>query len=269
VNYILPFLRFSTEPTSFPSYAIDLSAGAPPQRLLTPAAAVSGPYLDTRAAVQTLQELAGLLQRGMLPAALREQGADRKSLIPVVDHLLRHWSDQAPVRKYRHHPVSGRVKAVWGMPSVQALLWGRTRENLLVWEVRNLSKGGLRVAVGPRDALEVGALVAVRAEDALTWHLGAVRRIERVAGESVLGVETLTMTPQAVHLQWSGGGCDGIALAAPRARISLLLPADFLQPRGTLQMSVDGAVFELSAGEAGEMLDDCRLLHFQVKSLAA
>lgn len=214
--------RFALHSTPGPacSFVFDLSLHQAPVR--TRKAALPTPpqrFFGIGTAHEALQRLQQHWhQQGRLPpdTGIGEQyPAD--DIEQVLTHLLRCWADEAPVRRRARAPVVQRLTVVPGWAG--AWPWLQTGEAASPaplpvalaesWVVTDASDSGCG-AVLPAlsgDWLEVGALLAVRAETATAPRMALVRRIAAAGdGQYRVGLEFLGDQALAVWLHPIPGG---------------------------------------------------------------
>lgn len=197
VHYVLPRLELSTAPTTTTLYWIDSAHSLPPARLVQiPKHAAQARFFGGVVAANALQELLELASVGNLPAGFALQhDADGSHLVSVLSHMIRLWSNEAPVRRHRRHPMPGRLLVVDGMERMLARLsGGESAPAPRDWAVRDASLQGIGADApsGDIDGVEIGSLVGMHSADGDRWRIGAVRRLWRSSrGLSQIGIELL------------------------------------------------------------------------------
>ncbi len=155
-----------------------------------------------------LKGLAARAARGELP--LSEIGVDRHSVeivAPTVQHLVRHWCDAPPERRFARRRAPQRIEVAHGFEEIVAKVgnlpsaypFASARE---IWLIENAGEGGIGVlAALPHGAwASVGGLVALRYPEAGVWNLAIVRHINEDKEDRFLGLEVVSKGGVAVSL---------------------------------------------------------------------
>lgn len=249
IEFSLPMLDFRADsPAGAVCHVAPDLAGAP-RRVLPVAPASAGAwFLATRVARGALQELAEQSGRGLVPMGL--ECAGRGQLTAALHHLLSHWSEAPRMRSYRRHVLGGRLTAVRGIDDLRQLFAGESVSCLAEWEFRDVSRGGIGVALPPQSAaaVAVGELVGVLPHDGDVWQFGIVKRAWTEADASmVLGLEALAHKPVLVSADDGLVRAD-VFLCDPLLRgeaVRVAAPASVLRPDVPLSVAADGAVQQL------------------------
>ncbi|MBS0368654.1 MAG: hypothetical protein JSS57_05585 [Proteobacteria bacterium] len=196
-------------------FAVDLEALSPPRRCLVPPTEPSSTmrYFDPADAMPVLGELGQDAEGG----GRGFDGMDDSTVAATIRHLIRHWGEQPPTRRFRRHPVGGTLSLATGLGFIRSLISG---EALLrpaaAWALQDASRNGfgVRSTVMDPEVCRVGTLVAAHLGENGRWVLGVVRRVrvDEKGGASV-GVQRLSDDPQPVIFDdgarsWNGILCD-------------------------------------------------------------
>lgn len=221
VHYVLPRLELTTAPGMATQYWVDLGHALPPARLMHMPQQVSAAlFFSGVSATTALQELLELVSAGNVPAGFmlqHEHGS--ASLFSVLSHMLRRWSNDAPLRRYRRHPMPGRLLVATGLESFMSRLGGEELPagGLRDWSSRDASTHGVgaEAPAGDIDEVKLGMLLGLHSSDGDRWRVGTVRRLWRAArGGDQVGIELLGDAPVGALVD------DG----AQRVKIILLDP---------------------------------------------
>jgi len=138
---------------------------------------------------------------------------ERENALELLEHLLKCWSPQAPVRRHERHVVKSRLDVANGWtgvlealdPAASLSFDGSGMES---WVVENVSAGGFGalVAAIKGDWLRVGTFVAMQPEGGSNWLVGVVRRVQKTSGSQArVGVETLARSPEIAQFALGRG----------------------------------------------------------------
>lgn len=263
--FVLPMFDFRSRPFPRATYYVYPREGLPPRRLVRrPDDSDGAWFYSPGVAVGALKELLENLTAGKAPLALAVGLEGETVLRTVLEHLIRHWSEMPPVRRFRRHPLGGILSAVRGIDELQELLSGRGPVAEAEWSLKNVSRGGLGAYVcgESEPSVRVGQLVGVRADGGGAWHLAIVRRTWTEAGEHpFVGLETLSQRPVLASVDNGRAAievffCDpvlkgeALRVAAPSNQLSPDLPlfvtnGGRVQKLKPLQGSVAGEGFDL------------------------
>lgn len=261
VDISLSFLTLLRGVSPAALYMVDPAAAPIPVRASRASVSSGWSYIPG-AAVEFLAELHGQLLHGGVPSLLA--GGDPRLLCETAAHLRRLWSHRPPVRRFRRHLVDAELLVVRGYDSVRDLFIAAGEVASSVWQVIDLSRGGVGALVirgTAQSTPENGDLLAFRPKDGSSWHLGIVRRVRFAKDSAEVGVETLSVRPALIHVDDGRTPvhmffCDpvlrgeAVRVIAPkgmiRENVPLFVTADGrvskLKP---LDVSMDGRGFEL------------------------
>jgi hypothetical protein len=148
--------------------------------------------------------------------------------LETLQRLLLYWGDTPPRRKYARTRFATRVDVVFGLDAVMRVV-GKLDQELVIaqkfeilfddgregkqepegalmetWMLKDISLRGLGALTTRRaqGALKIGALLAFRLENANTWCIGIVRRlqVDRQKNSDV-GAEILSRNPQLFRIK--------------------------------------------------------------------
>ena len=197
VHYGLPRLELASAPSTTALFWVDVASGYPPVRLMHMPRDVAQPrFFSAIKAAMALEGVLDDLTEGRLPEGLSLQAQDE--VVPLksaISHVVRIWSNDAPMRRGRRHPMPGSMMVVGGFAPLLSSVHGLA-DNVAPrsWNIRDASTHGIGLDVPGHeiDALEIGTLVGLYAQDGDRWRVGAVRRMWRGADEAAqVGVELL------------------------------------------------------------------------------
>lgn len=199
MTFVVPMLNFRSRPFAGAMYYVRPQDGVAPRRLVRLPDELDGAWFySAGVAVGALKELVENLAAGKAPLALAAGEEGEKVLRTVLEHLIRHWSETPPVRRFRRHLLGGKLSAVRGIDQLQRLFSGRSSVAEVEWSLKDVSRGGLGAYVCSESepSVRVGQLVGVRANGGAAWHLAIVRRTWTGAREyPFVGLETLSQRP--------------------------------------------------------------------------
>lgn len=228
IDRVLPWLEFSPSPMLSVQTWVDVARDAPPARLLhTPRDSVLPRYFNATPAIARLQQLLDLDSLGQLPPELL-QGTTASGAARVLSHMIRVWSDEAPLRRERRHTMPARMQVVSGFAEVLAVLQGRP-PGWRHWQVRDASLHGLGVEMSADQGadLPLGSLLALRPDDGTCWRLGVMRRRWYAqAGQLQCGVELFSGRLDVVRVDDGAQRCEVLLLDPLQhgAPLRLILP---------------------------------------------
>ncbi|BAL23624.1 hypothetical protein AZKH_1297 [Azoarcus sp. KH32C] len=247
--FALPMLNFRSRPFAGATYYVCPREGAAPRRLVRPPNELDGGWFySAGVAVGALKELLENLIVGKAPLALAAGEDGEKVLRTVLEHLILHWSETPPVRRFRRHMLDGTLSAVCGIDQLRELFSGRSSVAEVEWSLKDVSRGGLGAYIcgESEPSVRVGQLVGVRANDCAAWHLAIVRRTWTGAGEyPFVGLETLSQRPVPARVDDGRASADvflcdpilkgeALRIAAGSNQLSSDLPL-FITDGGRLQ----------------------------------
>lgn len=177
VDQMLPWLEFSASPMLSVQTWVDAATAQAPARLRrTPQDAQLPRYFNATPAVARLQQLLEQEALGRLPSALL-QGLPAGGAARMLTHMIRVWSDEAPLRRERRHAMPVGMQVVSGFTQVLAVLQGHPPA-WRHWQVRDASLHGLglEMSVEQGGDCALGTLLALRPDDGTCWRVGVLRR---------------------------------------------------------------------------------------------
>lgn len=206
VRYVMPTLVYSESCSQGAAYVLPFRSGERPRRLRPGAKETeSGIYFDPTSALELLGELNSVMLKGLVPAALAAGACARERVLAAVHHLRRAWAGVPFARRYRRHPLAGRLRALLGFHDLALELSAQFEgeETAEAWDMFDVSRNGIGILVPAEDCgrIMVGDLIGVQGEDGGTWHIGVVRRIVRSRdGAGIVGMESITRCAVAASM---------------------------------------------------------------------
>lgn len=252
---------FTVGPRSQPeaTHWLDLAAAEAPMRLARPPRPTDSVRFFCGAdAMDFLHHLTVRIdERDAIPEEFRRELDYGPPLAKaMIEHLRRYCGIDAATRKGPRHRFDSRLEVVWGFDEILdrlqpdrslAFLAAETDE----WLMEDAGAGGVKAVVSgaPRGWLQVGALVAVRAQATARWQVGIVRRLLRARTdrtEVAVQMHTRDATPVALHANSDGTSDFGLLLDGRRARAGLIV---VVRPGavhdGPFRVERDGATLQL------------------------
>jgi len=270
IEFALPMLQFQADAVHGAVYCLPPDLAASPRRMVrAPEIRDGASFLSTRVALGALRELAGQLQRGEVSPGFRFASGDSAGFVAGIQHLLRHWSDASPIRRYRRHILGGKLTAVRGIEDLRQLFAGESVSYLAEWEFRDASRGGIGAAIpaGAPAPVGVGELIGILPHDGEAWQLGIVRRawLESDAATRI-GLEALSQRPVLASAD------DGLVRAEvfvcdPLSRgeaVRIAAPANTLRAGVPLFLTTNGSIQKLKPLDAAMTGDGFELRVYQV-----
>lgn len=270
LDFSLPMLQFQAVPFSAATYYVDPNWSVGPRRMVrVPETRTGTWFFSPRVAADALREVADQLAAGNVPhgLALGEEG--EASLKVGLEHLLRHWSEMPPVRRYRRHLLGGTLSAVRGITGLQRLFSGQTVVQQAEWSLRDVSRGGFGV-YAPfffDTSVRVGELVGIRPIEGVSWQLAVVRRTWSNPGNCpFVGLETLAQNPVLANVD-DGRAAADVVLCDPLLRgeaVRIAAPANVLNPGVPLFITRNGSIQKLKPLESSISGEGFELRVYQV-----
>ena len=239
-------------------------------------------------AISEVEKLAARLAEGANSAnqIKLHEFADIETVVRVLAHLERHWSNTRPERReVRRHSLS-EIAVVPGFSEIVKCIESNDlsvkyedEEEFEIWAVENESEGGygtvLPVERGKK--LRVGELIAIRPSGSRVWGVGVIRRLLAVqdVARRYVGIQMLARGIQAVQLMNAKSGeRTGTGLLLPshvgnsagKGEINLLLPAGGFSPDFNLEMRVYDKRYLLEPQIALETGDDFVVARFRIQA---
>lgn len=253
VRHLQHTLDLRQQPGEGQLFAVDLETLSPPRRCLGAPEERSAAmhYFDPADAMPMLDELG----RGMGGANRQFDGMNATTVTAVVRHLLRHWGEQPPTRRFRRHSVGGELSLATGLGFIRSLISGDALlRPAAAWTLQDASRNGFGVKARVMDpeVCRVGTLVAAHLGENGRWVLGVVRRVhvDEKGGASV-GVQRLSDDPQPVILDDGGRSWNGILCDLPvRGRGVRVVCEPGAIRSGVLFIKLGARMFKLHSGPA-------------------
>ncbi len=253
IRYAAAALRLSRSADEGARFVLPLAPAAAPYRLRdTEGGPAPGIYLWPGEAAAVLEELAGVVAKGLVPAVLATGPRAGERVLGVVHHLLRQWGDIRRTRRQRRHPLQGKLKALMGFRHLHAglLEGGEVGSHADGWGMLDVSRNGIGILVPAADCdrIVVGDLLGVQAEGGTGWHVGIVRRIVRsLDGAGIVGIETIAHSATAVAVD-NGQALSDALICDPVRRgsaIRVVRPSHGPDASDHVFLSKDGRVCKL------------------------
>jgi hypothetical protein len=193
------------------SFAIEIGAATPPLRVGTGLQA--HPNVRVLTAAGLVKQAESLVNEitvsGTLPASVAlGEDIDVNDVSEVLRHLIDIWGPESALRRHQRRKMEVRLTVGYGfdglvdvlvaLPAVGTMLDFSSESPIETWVTEDVGFGGFG-AVAPSfkdDRLSIGNLVAIQADGAPGWQVGAVRRLgRRPDGRVFVAVETLARAP--------------------------------------------------------------------------
>lgn len=197
VHQVLPLFDLAPAPSAASLLWVDVAGAHAPVRLMhMPREGVLPRFFSAMRAARALTNALDSSGSGAdSQGDFLRAGEEPVPLRRVLSHLIKVWSNDAPMRRGRRHLIPGQMMVVGGVSSLLDSLHGESGGRAqCFWNIRDVSTRGvgLHAPSGEVDALEVGMLVGLHASDGDRWRVGAVRRMWRGSDEAgEVGVELL------------------------------------------------------------------------------
>ena len=269
----------SESPAPYYNYCFDLERDEPPMRRWAGSSAGQG--MRFFGAADALPALALLIQEisssGSVPPEINLGGTYRPAaVLPVLEHLQRHWTDQSPTRRSERRKIGTRLTVARGFRAILGTLVeaddtsldAKTIAKYETWIVEDVSEGGLGATIpdAQDDTVKVGNVLGVRSEAAPGWSVALVRRLTRErSGRRHAGLQLLYRTAILVELavpgQAAGAQVNDRALllstsADANGEIPLLVREGGFSRGQVLEMKAQGKSYEIMAARLVEGGDD-------------
>ncbi|NMG76829.1 hypothetical protein [Aromatoleum diolicum] len=270
LDFALPMFQFQAAPFAGATYYVDPDWSVGPRRMVRLPESINGTwFFAPRMAAEALQEVAEQLAVGNLPKGLTLGQESDDSLKAGLEHVLRHWSDMPPVRRYRRHLLGGTLSAVRGIKDLQRLFSGQNVTEQAEWSLRDVSRGGLGVYAPmlTDGSVRVGELVGICPIEGATWQLAIVRRTwANPGGCPFVGLETLTQRPVLTSVDDGRASAD-VVMCDPLMRgeaVRIAAPANVLNAGVPLFVTSNGSIQKLKPLESSMTGDGFELRVYQV-----
>ncbi len=203
IEHYAEFFALVRAPRRGCHYYVDMASGNAPARLVERVAAAPGiRYFGPDKAATMVDRMIGTIsERGMVPPEINPGGMHKaRSILDVLDHLVRYWDTTPPTRATERQAALARISVVHDFASILTMVSGDSQEldfdsNVETWRVENESQGGYGAVITETasDWLEIGSLLGIREEEGASWGIGLVRRLSRpAAGTMYVGIESLS-----------------------------------------------------------------------------
>lgn len=272
IHYVLPFLRLDPRISTDSLFWIDPLQGKPPVRMQKPPQEPEPSllYFSCGKAIDTLREMDSLIHHGTIPPAV---GLDRTDATlrfgPLLQHMIQHWSNEAPVRHFRRHPLPGTLRAITGLDALIEHLSGESSTQPAPWKQRDASLQGIGAEVSDLDtiSLQVGTLVGLHSDDGDRWLAGVLRRMKNQdEGATLVGVELLSWHPVSARAD-DGAHQTRVLLLDPLQRgaaVRLAVPLGVLRPAAPLFLIAQNKTLKLTPVALVERGADHEIRSYQV-----
>jgi hypothetical protein len=213
------------------------------------------------------------------------QFADVETVIRVLAHLERNWSDRRPARRESRRRTLSEIGIVLGFAEIVTRIQSndlsdqdKQEEGFESWTVENESEGGYGAVLPIRrgEKLSVGELVAMRPSGSRIWGVGVIRRLAaKGADQRYVGIEMLARGIQAVHLTNANSGepmqtalllPSHVGSSVGQGEIDLLLPTDAFSPDFDVQMTMYGKRYLMEPQIVLETGEDFVVAHFCIQA---
>lgn len=255
VGYFSPLFEMSKAPFPGALYWFDPADQRAPARVFgDPPARADLTFFGPGSAPVNLAKLIAVIGRtGALPSRIDLGPAHPETVVALLRHLARYWSEMLPVRASGRRASTARITVV---PGYAALLDELERDeedalNFTVsstesWVVEDVSENGFGALVpaSATDWIRVGEIIGVRVEGSQHWGVGLVRRVSRdEQREYHVGIEMISHRVIVVRISGVGttGDSDtGILLSGTpdaNGEVGLVTRAGRFDPQSSVQVN--------------------------------
>lgn len=276
VHLVLDQLDITATQGPMTSFWVDLAGAAPPMRLMhMPRHAAQPRFFSGMRAASELRDLLCVVERGGLPAGLPQHLHPlpfRRKMAAVLKRMIQVWSDEAPMRRGRRHPVPGQMRVVQGLPGLlDSLAGGSSGQH---WVICDAGEHGVGLEGLQRDVagVEIGTLVGLQSAGGDQWQVGTIRRVWRDDDGSLkIGIELLGSDPSGATLD-DGVTAQGVLLLDRGSRsggtVRIILDPSTGLRGGSLQLTSSDGVTRLRpiASVEAECGVDYELRHYACAS---
>ena len=272
IEHYAEFFALVRAPRRGCHYYVDMLSGRTPARLVERVVPAPGiRYFGPDKAASMVHRMIGAIsERGMVPPDINPGGMHKaRSILDVLDHLVRYWDPTPPTRASERQAALARISVVHDFDSILTMVSGDSQEldfdsDVETWTVENESQGGYGALITETvsDWVEIGTLLGIREEEGAGWGVGLVRRLSRpAAGTMYVGIECLSRgvvkanvsTPDAPRKElvalWLLSSSEG---SAYRGEVTLMLPPDTFEMGQTLLMHAFERTYRLAPRELRE-----------------
>jgi hypothetical protein len=212
IAYFAPLFEMSSSPFPGALYSFDAGTERAPARIFGDAPSGSTlTFFGPGTAPVNLAKLIAIIGRsGALPSRVDFGAAQPDTVVALLRHLARYWSDTPPLRASARRPGTARITVVPGYfalldelerDEVDALNF--TVSNTESWVVEDVSADGYGALVpaSATDWIRVGEIIGVRVEGSQQWGVGLVRRVSRdEQRECHVGIEMISHSVIVVRI---------------------------------------------------------------------
>lgn len=252
IRYVLPMLHLRAEGVAGARFVLPLTPAAPPRQVRAADHGVCGLWLTTAGVAPVLDELASVIAKGLVPAALASGAQARERVLTAIFQLRRQWCGAPRQRRFRRHALAGGVTAAMGFRRLKVTLASEAPSDIHAqgWQMVDVSRSGVGVRVPAEDCsrLVVGDLVGIRADDGDSWHIGLVRRIVRRSdGEGIVGLESITYAGRVASLDDGRAPAEVIVLDPVRRGVSVrvAIPFDSVPTADPIYLNQGGRISKM------------------------
>jgi len=289
IEHYAEFFALVRAPRRGCHYYVDMMSGKIPARLVERVASAQGiRYFGPDKAATMVDRMIGTVsERGMVPPEINPGGMHKaRSILDVLDHLVRYWDPTPPTRASERQAALARISVVHDFDSIVTMVSGDSQEldfdsDVETWSVENESQGGYGALITETasDWVEIGSLLGIREEEGASWGIGLVRRLSRpAAGTMYVGIESLSRGVVKVNVSTSGTSrkeLNALLLlsssegSAYRGELTLMLPPATFAMGQTLVMHAFGRAYRLSPRELRESGKGYELGRFRLEPAKA
>lgn len=201
LHLAVPVVRFESAPFKGATHWVAPQAGTIPCRLVGQPDAVAGAwFLSPGLAPEMFREARARANDEAQLSASSPDARTASQHLQALDHLLRHWSPNFPVRRHRRHLIEGVLAAVAGIDELRKVFGGDHGVRREEWRLRDVSRGGVG-AIAANGSASAGQLVGIHPVDGQGWQLALVRRSwAQDEGSTRVGLEILSRKPMLAHV---------------------------------------------------------------------
>lgn len=253
-------VTLTTEAASSGGFFFDLSMHAAPGRYVQ--SMDSGAlvrYFSPASAITMLRGIVRAVQlKGALPDDINLGGNfDTPTVIVVISHLARHWSDKPPARRHVRRRSLNRLTVVPGFADALAWIESASDQDSLEfvmpqsaesWVVSDISEGGFGATIPALsgDWVRIGTLLGVRAENTHICRVGVIRRSTRdKADRRKVGMETLSPVAIPARVSAVNGAGSVASLDGP---VNALLLSTKPDAQGQIDMVLAPGFYRRGVG---------------------
>lgn len=253
IHYVLPTLKLNPHTSPAALFRADPLQGSAPTAIhkISEAPPEGGLYLTSSQAVATLVEMEKLLHEGVYPTIVGLETPDATHrFAPLLRHLIEHWSGNAPVRRHRRYPLTGKIRVIDGVEALAEQLSGTFSPRIVQWDQKDASLQGVGAEIPSQEAanLLVGTMIGLHSEDGDHWLAGVLRRISRHDdGMTRIGIELISWHPLSARAD-DGARQSMVLLLDPLhqgAKVRVALPLGALRGDAPLYLIAQNKTLKL------------------------